>query len=375
MTTKEIGELRRRLRPDRTNMTAVRGCYVSASGEVLSAFRASLALMSQEDKESYLGIFRKALSGTPDKNLIDLSFKTSQVADSDEHRLLMALRDSGLDDEEALEKFYKTVIEALQTDEHYLILLGFERYDVPFKAKDGARLDDGSDVYSYVLCAICPVKPGKAALRYDAEEKEFHNQGGAYTVCAPELGFLFPAFDGRRTNLYNCLYYSHNLANNHPELVQALFKLEPPEPAEAQKESFGELLSQSLEDACSLPLVQKVHEQLRQNIEAHKELKSDEPLVVSRQEVSEVLSTCGVEEAKLAKFNVEFDQHFGPDAALSPANLIDAKKFQLKTPDVTIQVNPERTDLVQTRVIGGVKYLLICADDGVEVNGICVDVE
>ena len=375
MTTKEIGELRRRLRPDRTNMTAVRGCYVSASGEVLSAFRASLALMSQEDKESYLGLLRKALSGTPDKNLIDLSFKTSQVADSDEHRLLMALRDSGLDDEEALEKFYKTVIEALQTDEHYLILLGHERYDVPFKAKDGAHLDDGSDVYSYVLCAICPVKPGKAALRYDAAEKEFHNQGGAYTVASPELGFLFPAFDGRRTNLYNCLYYSHNLANNHPELVQALFKLEPPEPASAQKESFGELLSQSLEDSCSLPLVQKVHEQLRQNIEAHKELKSDEPLVVSRQEVSEVLSTCGVEEAKLAKFNVEFDQHFGPDAALSPANLIDAKKFQLKTPDVTIQVNPERTDLVQTRVIGGVKYLLICADDGVEVNGICVDVE
>ena len=236
-------------------------------------------------------------------------------------------------------------------------------------------LEDGSQVFSYVLCAICPVKPGKAALRYNAEEKEFHNQGGAYTVGAPELGFLFPAFDGRRTNLYNCLYYSHNLANNHPELVQALFKLEPPEPAEAQKESFGELLSQSLEDACSLPLVQKVHEQLRQNIEAHKELKSDEPLVVSRQEVSDVLSTCGVEEAKLAKFNVEFDQHFGADAALSPANLIDAKKFQLKTPDVTIQVNPERTDLVQTRVIGGVKYLLICADDGVEVNGIQVDLD
>ena len=160
-----------------------------------------------------------------------------------------------------------------------------------------------------------------------------------------------------------------------PELVQALFKLDPPEPANAQKESFGELLSQSLEDACSLPLVQKVHEQLRQNIEAHKELKSDEPLVVSRQEVSEVLSGCGVEESKLAKFNVEFDQHFGADAALSPANLIDAKKFQLKTPDVTIQVNPERTDLVQTRVIGGVKYLLICADDGVEVNGIQVDLD
>ena len=376
MTDKEVGELRRRLRPDRTNITAVCGCYVSSNGEILSQFRQSVALMREEDKENYLAVFKKVLSGAPDKNRLDLAFTTQQVADSDEHRLLMALRDTKLQDEDVLAQFYSRVMGAVQFETNYLILLAHERYDVPFKTSDGLGLDDASEtVFSYVLCAICPVKPGKAALRYIADEKEFHNQGGAYTVGAPELGFLFPAFDGRRTNLYNCLYYSRSLENNHPELVQALFKLDPPEPANAQKESFGELLSQSLEDACSLPLVQKVHEQLRQNIEAHKELKSDEPLVVSRQEVSEVLSGCGVEESKLAKFNVEFDQHFGADAALSPANLIDAKKFQLKTPDVTIQVNPERTDLVQTRVIGGVKYLLICADDGVEVNGIQVDLD
>ena len=179
MTSKEIGELRRRMRPDRTNMTSVRGCYVSASGEILSTFRESVALMSQEDKESYLSIFRRVLSGAQDKNLIDLSFQTSQVADSDEHRLLMALRNSGLDDEQALETFYQTVTSALASEDHYLILLAHERYDVPFKAKDGAMLEDGSQVFTYVLCAICPVKPGKAALRYNAEEKEFHDAKAA----------------------------------------------------------------------------------------------------------------------------------------------------------------------------------------------------
>lgn len=145
--------------------------------------------MRQEDKESYLAIFRRVLSGTQDKNLIDLSFRTSQVADSDEHRLLMALRDSGLDDEAALETFCQTVTGALSSEDHYLILLAHERYDVPFKAKDGAQLDDSSEVFSYVLCAICPVKPGKAALRYIADEKEFHNQGGAYTVARRSWAF------------------------------------------------------------------------------------------------------------------------------------------------------------------------------------------
>ena len=44
----------------------------------------------------------------------------------------------------------------------------------------------------------------------------------------------------------------------------------------------------------------------------------------------------------------------------------------LKTPDVSITVNPERPDLVETRVLGGVRYLLIKADDGVELNGIAL---
>ena len=76
MTNKEIGELRRRMKPDRTNLTAVYGCYVASSGEVLSTFREPFGLMTEEDREKYLAIFRRALSGTPDKNLLDLSFTT-----------------------------------------------------------------------------------------------------------------------------------------------------------------------------------------------------------------------------------------------------------------------------------------------------------
>ena len=57
---------------------------------------------------------------------------------------------------------------------------------------------------------------------------------------------------------------------------------------------------------------------------------------------------------------------------LSAQNLVDAKSFEVRTPDVVVHVNPERSDLVETRVIGGVKYLLIRADEGVEVNGVAI---
>lgn len=41
---------------------------------------------------------------------------------------------------------------------------------------------------------------------------------------------------------------------------------------------------------------------------------------------------------------------------------------------MTIRVNPERTDLIETRVLDGVKYILVRAGDGVEVNGIGVKI-
>lgn len=374
MTEKEIGELRRRLRPDRTAITAVRGCYVSESREILTTFRQSLGLCGEEDNETYLKLLKKTLSGTVDKNLIDIPFRTAQVADSDEHRLLMALRDSELGDEETLNTFYQKVISSLAIEGNYLILLAFERYDVPFKAKDGAALEDGNEVYSYVLCAVCPVKPTKAQLSYRAEEKDFHIRDAGWAAGMPELGFLFPAFDGRRTNIYDVLYYTKSTADNHPELIDALFRVDAPKPADEQKASFQSVLAGALEEECSLNVVQRIHDELAQRIEVHKETHSDDALIVSRDDVRAVLEDCGVSEQHLAAFNVQFDKEFGQDTLLSPRNLIAPKKFEVKMPDVVVHVAPDRRELVETRVLGGVPYLLIRADEGVEVNGVGIEI-
>ena len=338
MTNKEIGELRRRMKPDRTNLTAVYGCYVASSGEVLSTFREPFGLMTEEDREKYLAIFRRALSGTPDKNLLDLSFTTKQVADSDEHRLLMRLRETALDDEEARQKLFQTIIGAVSFEENFLILLAHERYDVPFKAKDGAKLDDGSEVFSYFVCAVCPVKPGRELLSYIAEEKTFHNRSAGWAAGMPEAGFLFPAFDGRRTNLYNCLFYTHSSGADNQPLIDALFHVQPPMPADEQRDTFSGVLRNAL--------------------------------VVSGDELKDVLESCGVSEDKRMQFGAQFDESFGGGAVLNPRNLIDVKKCVVKTPDVSITVNPERPDLIETRTLGGVRYILIKADEGVELDGI-----
>ena len=89
MNEKEIGEIRRRVRRDRSNMTAIYGCYVSAKNEIITEFSESVGLMSENEAERYFGIMKRVLSGGLGKNLIDITFRTAQVADSPEHKLLM----------------------------------------------------------------------------------------------------------------------------------------------------------------------------------------------------------------------------------------------------------------------------------------------
>lgn len=375
MNEKEIAEIRRRFRPDKNNITRICGCYVNEKGEVISQFDQPLALTPQEDCERMLALLKKSLSGTLGKNLFDISFSTQQVVDSDEHRLLMALRGCALNDPEVVQNFYSRMISAISLDSHYLILLAYDTYDVPYRSKDGEKLEDASsEVYSYILCSVCPVKPEKPALCFDIPENTMRNIREEWLIAAPELGFLFPAFDDRSTNIYNALFYSRNTEDNHASFIDAVFRADPPVPAAVQKEAFSSLLGDTLNEDCSYEMVQAVNEQLCGMIQEHKESKQEEPLSLTKATVKNVLQACGATEQQVDAFDENYNTVFGADAQISPSNLVEKKQLQVRTPDVTIQVNAEHGDLVQTRVIDGVKYILIRAGENVTVNGIGIHI-
>lgn len=373
MNEKEVGEIRRHLRRDRSNMTAIFGCFVNDNKEIIAEYRASTGIMSENESDKYYAILRKALSGAVGKNLIDLTFKTSQVAGSPEHKLLMDLRECKLQDDELRQSLYQKMMESIVMEGNYLILLGCDTYDVPFKSKDDFQQNDSSDEsYTYLICAVCPVKQTKPNLHYVPEEKTFHDGAMNQPVSAPEVGFLFPAFDNRSTNIYNALYYTRNTKENQDALIEALFNTPVPKPAAEQKKCFEALLTTSLGEECSMDVVQTVHEQLCERMALHKESKVPDPLLVDKQVFKDVLTGCGVSEASVSKFSVQYDEAFGFEAELHPKNIIDSKHFEIHTPDIAIKIDPTRTDLVETRVIGGVKYIMINADEDVEVNGVSI---
>ena len=370
MNDKEIGEIRRRVRRDRSNMTAIYGCYVNGQGEIVSQFTQSVGMMSENEGEKYFGLMKRALSGTLGKNLIDVTFTTAQVADSPEHKLLMELRNTRLQNDEIREVFYQKIIESISFPEGYVILLGCDSYDVPFKGKDDSiQLDNSNETYTYLLCAICPVKLTKSTLRYIPEEKKFQDGGANNVMNPPELGFLFPAFDDRAANLYNALFYARKPDQLHQEVIDAVFHTEPPMSAAEQREAFQGALTDALGEACSMEVAQAVHEGLRERILRHKEGKAPEPLTISPGEVGALLADCGVGEDKVSAFLEQCGQRFGQGAALSPANLIDSGKFELKTAAATLSIDPEQSYLVERRTIDGRNYLLIPVEGDVELNG------
>ncbi|NCB62264.1 MAG: DUF4317 domain-containing protein [Clostridia bacterium] len=375
MNEKEIAELRRRFRPEKNSITHIRGCFVNESREIVSQFNQSLGMMSQDDSELILTTIRRTLSGTQGKNLVDIEFATHQVVSGAEHKLLMALRNSSLSDEESVQTLYEHIITSLDLEGNYMILLTRDAYDVPYRSGDGEKQADASaEVYSYLLCSICPVKLTKPALSYAAERSEFGHLKVDWVVAAPALGFLFPAFDERSTNLYGALYYTKDAAAEHKNFIDAIFRAEAPMPAEAQKETFQSILGDTLEEECSFDVVQTVQGHLREIIAEHKESRVAEPLVISKRTVKQVLTSCGVSGARVSAFEEKFDGAFGPDTDLSPRNIVDTKQIEVRMADVKIQVSPERSDLIETRVIDGAKYILIRADEGVEVNGVNISI-
>lgn len=308
MNKKDVNEIRRRFRADRSNITHLYGCYVNAEKEIIARLDESMGLLQKEESEKYL------------------------------------------------------------------ILLAADSYDVPHRGKDGEfRAEEGAEVYRYFVCCICPVKSGKGGLGYDSEESRFRSLSAGQLINAPELGFLFPAFDERSTNIYGALYYSRSGKANHQEFVDGIFRTEPPMAAETQKETFHSVLSDSLEREGSFALVRDVHEKLSERIALHKESRDPEPLTMSLEEMDDVLGECGMSEEKREQFRERCEKEFGEGSVLRPGNLVSPSRMEIETPEIHIRLDTQFAELIKTRTIDGRKYLLIPADAGVEINGIHVD--
>ena len=371
MNKKEIAEIKKQFTQERCAITRICGCYVDGEKNKKTELKEAFLSLPEEEMFKYFAIFRKVLSGTVGKNLLTMEFPLASEEAGGTQDFLMQLRASSLKDENLLEEFYDKIIENYYSVENYLILLIHAVYDIPGKSSDGEEMFDASDeVYDHILCCICPVTLSKPGLSYDEESNAFHTRICDRVVNMPDIGFLFPAFHDRSTDIHSLLYYAAKPEELRMEFVEPVLGCNLPLSAGDQKETFQTIVEETLGDACDYEVVKNIHEKLNEMIEEKKD--EPDPVVLDCAEVKRLLEYSGVEEEKLSSFEEKYEEAAGTDTCFVASNVANTRQFEIKTPDVVVKVSPDRMDLVETKVINGRKCLVISLDNSVEVNGIAV---
>ncbi len=371
MNKKEINEIKKQFAPEKCTITRICGCYVDGEKNKKTELAQTFLTLTEEENFKYFTIFKNTMSGTLGKNLLNMEFPMAQEKEGGTQEFLLRLKNSKLQDSALTEQFYDKVIETYNYPENYYIILIYAAYDVPGQTEDGIENDDASDyVYDYILCSICPVKLTEAGLCYNERSNSIESRIRDWVVTAPIHGFLFPAFNDRNTDIHGLLYYTKNSEQMQEEFIDKTLGCGAPLSYKAQKETFQDIIENSLGEQCDFEMVKTIHENLNEYVETYQD--APEPPVLDKMEMKKLLADSGVKPEALQSFETAFDTIVCDEEQpkFAAANVASTRSFDIKMPDVVIKVKPERTDLVETRVIDGRQYIMIEVNDSVEVNGI-----
>ncbi|MCB7319544.1 DUF4317 domain-containing protein [Lacrimispora sp. 210928-DFI.3.58] len=372
MNKKECNEIKKLFTPANCAISRICGCYVDSEKNKRTELKEAFLSLPEEEAFKYFTIFRNGLSGTVGKNLINMEFPLHTEAEGGTQEFLLKLRDSRLTDDELLEAFYDKVIANYDYGENYYIILIHCAYDIPAKATDGSEMFDASDyVYEFIQCTICPVKLSKAGLCYNSVTNAIENRTRDWLVEAPQQGFLFPAFNDRNTDIHSLLYYAKNPEELPETLIDELLGCVIPMSAKNQKETFQAIVEETLGENCDFETVKNIHENLNELLEETKD--EPVPLTLDKYQVKRLLENNGAAPEKLEELEQRYAEA-GDEAETSfvAANVVNTRSMEIKTPDVSIKVAPDKAYLVENRLVDGRPCIVIAINEHVEINGITV---
>ena len=413
MNKKDILELKRRFKKDSCTFTKLCGCYVDADRNKITTFSETFLNLEEEEFYKYLEIAKKILSGTAGNNILNLEFPLEEEGTGGKQQFLMGLRASALKNDELMDTFYDLVIDNYSYAGNYLILVFHDAYDVMTKTSDNNKLDESEEVYEYLLCAICPVALSKPGLGYREDENRIGPRIRDWVVGVPDTGFVFPAFSDRSTDIHSCIFYTRDAKAPHNEFVESGLGCNSKFTATEQKLTFQgivkEVIGEDDEEAKALFL--DIQDGLNELIPVTEdESEEPEPILVTSNTISCVLSDSGVPEEKAQVIEKTYENVFGEETPLAE-HLVDPKLLEVnakrkeklellhqvenlkqqleetrslpvtdndddtsstKTYDVILRVKPEKVSQIHAQIINGKKCLVIPMEENehAAVNGV-----
>ena len=424
MNKKEVLELKKRLKKDAATFTRVCGCYVDANHEKVCKFGNTFLNLEEDEFYKYLEIANKALSGTLGNNLLELHFPIEEEEVGGRQQILMALRDTKLQDDNLLDTFYDLVIDTFDHAGNYLIVLFHDAYDVMTRTSDNNNLDESEEAYEYLICAICPVDLSKPGLGYLENEQRIGPRVRDWVVGAVDTAFLFPAFNDRSTDIHSTLFYTKNTKEPHSEFMANGLGCGIERTATEQKMAFHSIVRNVLgaEDEHTDEVLLDMQQNLSEMIDEYEETHDDEEdvFLLDKEVVGKLLADSNVTEEKAARIEKSVDEAFGekPPAAehvidsralaqnelrveklaledqvgsltvqlnqkddelkerttqlIEKQEEIDNYIAETKTYDVVLRVKPEKASQIHSQMIDGQKCLVIPMgeDEHAAINGV-----
>ncbi|HIT73235.1 MAG TPA: DUF4317 domain-containing protein, partial [Candidatus Fimicola cottocaccae] len=395
---KDVLELKRRLKKDKCTFTKMCGCYVDINKNKVLTFSETFLNLEEEELFKYLDIAKKTLSGTVGNNILELKFEQSEETSEGKQGLFMALKDSGLKNDDILNMFYDVIIDTYETEKNYLILLFKDAYDVITKTTDNNALDESETVFDYILCAICPVDVTKAGLSYIESENRIGARFRDKIVGMPDTGFIFPAFSDRSTDIHSVMYYTKNPKDPKPDFMVSALGCNEEKTSTQQKNMLKDIVSHALggDDEETEDIFMEIQESINAVVEENTNIYNKEEITLTADNIADIVCDIDIPKETAEKIENIYRAEFGDKAPLAE-NLIDSKTLALaekrrnekalqnQVVNLTKKLEEIRTEEkenslviktahkkdVKTDVINGIKYVMIPIEENetISING------
>ncbi|MBO0525595.1 DUF4317 domain-containing protein [Clostridium botulinum] len=354
MRKKDILELKKRFKKDHCTFTKICGCYVNGEKNIILNFRESFLNLDEDEYFKYLEIAKKVLSGTIGNNILELNFPLNENLENEKQLSLVKLKKSQLKEDALLEDFYNSIIDSYDYTGNFLILVFHDAYDVITKTNDNSKIDESEEIYEYILCAICPVSLSDPGLRYFEEEKKIKARIRDWVVNTPTLGFVFPAFIDRTSDVNSVMYYTKNAKDPHPELMEEALGCFSKQTATIQKETFQAIIKDSIssDEKKAEKTFIEIQENLNTMIDEYNSIyddKDDEPITLKQKDIQNLLLESGVPEEATYEIEKSYVENFGEDLPLAE-HLIDSKVLKANAQKKKEEQLEKQVEILQHRL-------------------------
>lgn len=354
MRKKDILELKKRFKKDHCTFTKVCGCYVNGEKNIILNFRESFLNLDEDEYFKYLEIAKKVLSGTIGNNILELNFPLNENVENEKQLSLIKLKKSQLKDDNLLEDFYKSIIDSYDYTGNFLILVFHDAYDVITKTNDNTKINESEEIYEYILCALCPVSLSDPGLTYFEDEKKIKARIRDWVVNTPTLGFVFPAFIDRTSDVNSVMYYTKNAKDPHPELMEQALGCFSKQTATIQKQTFETIIKGSIDidEKKAEKTFMEIQENLNTMIDEYNSIyddTDDEPITLKQKDIQNLLIESGIPEEATYKIEKSYVENFGEDLPLAE-HLIDSKVLKANAQRKKEEQLEKQVEILQYRL-------------------------